>query len=96
MKKKGFKKLEKLFFRRFWLLTIVVIMVALTGMVLLLLRGDEDTWIKDDSGNWVKHGSPTSSAPVTSFDECAKLYPVVETYPEQCKTPDGKSFTKPY
>lgn len=26
---------------------------------MILLRGDEDTWIKDGSGNWVKHGNPS-------------------------------------
>lgn len=37
--------------------------------------------------------SPTVS--IASFDECvAAGYPVIETYPEQCKTPDGKTFTK--
>ncbi|MFA6492629.1 MAG: hypothetical protein WCV58_00565 [Patescibacteria group bacterium] len=64
--------------------------------LLICLRGSEDTWIKDENGNWVKHGNPSGSAPVTNFEECAKLYPVIETYPEQCKTPDGKSFTKKY
>jgi hypothetical protein len=31
---------------------------------------------------------------VNSFEDCAKLYPVMESYPEQCNTPDGKHFTK--
>lgn len=32
---------------------------------------------------------------VGSFEECVKAgYPVMETYPPQCKTPDGKSFTQ--
>lgn len=32
---------------------------------------------------------------ITSFDECAAAgYPVMESYPEQCKTPDGRTFTK--
>jgi hypothetical protein len=29
-----------------------------------------------------------------TFDECAKLYPVLESYPRQCHTPHGKSFTE--
>lgn len=33
-------------------------------------------------------------APISGFDDCVKAgYPVLETYPEQCKTPDGRSFT---
>ncbi len=30
---------------------------------------------------------------ITSFDECAAAgYPIMESYPEQCRTPDGKVF----
>jgi len=30
---------------------------------------------------------------VSSFEECKKAgYPILESYPEQCRTPDGKSF----
>jgi hypothetical protein len=36
----------------------------------------------------------TKQASVTSFEDCAKLYPVIESYPEQCNTPDGKHFTR--
>jgi len=32
---------------------------------------------------------------ISNFDECVKAgYPILETYPEQCKTPDGRSFIK--
>jgi hypothetical protein len=32
---------------------------------------------------------------VSSFEECqAAGYPVLESYPAQCKTPDGKTFTQ--
>ena len=32
---------------------------------------------------------------INSFDECAAAgYPIMESYPEQCRTPDGRSFTK--
>jgi hypothetical protein len=32
---------------------------------------------------------------VNSFDECVIAgYPVQESYPEQCKTPEGKTFTE--
>ncbi|GMU25618.1 hypothetical protein KJZ71_00300 [Patescibacteria group bacterium] len=34
-------------------------------------------------------------AAVTSFDECAAAgYPILESYPERCLTPDGRSFTR--
>lgn len=36
-----------------------------------------------------------TSIAVNSFDECfAAGYPVMESYPEQCVTPDGRSFTR--
>ncbi|MFA5933700.1 MAG: hypothetical protein WC795_00540 [Candidatus Paceibacterota bacterium] len=32
---------------------------------------------------------------ISSFEECAQAgYPILESYPEQCQTPDGQSFTK--
>jgi len=32
---------------------------------------------------------------INSFEECVKAgYPVLESYPRQCQTPDGKSFTE--
>ncbi len=33
--------------------------------------------------------------PVTNFSECAaRGYPILETFPRQCKTPDGEAFTE--
>jgi hypothetical protein len=31
---------------------------------------------------------------VATFEECAELYPVMESYPPRCATPDGKTFTQ--
>ncbi len=31
---------------------------------------------------------------INSFDDCAKKYPVLESFPEQCNTPDGKHFVR--
>lgn len=31
---------------------------------------------------------------IKSFDDCAKVYPVLESFPERCNTPDGKTFVK--
>jgi hypothetical protein len=34
-------------------------------------------------------------AAITNFEECAAAgYPILESYPEQCRTPDGRSFTR--
>lgn len=31
---------------------------------------------------------------INSFDSCAKFYPVMESYPAQCNTPDGRHFVQ--
>lgn len=34
---------------------------------------------------------------IDNFEKCAAAgYPILDSYPEQCRTPEGKSFTKPY
>jgi len=30
---------------------------------------------------------------INSYDECVAGYPVMDSYPEQCRTPDGRNFT---
>ncbi len=39
-----------------------------------------------------KEGSNNTT--VTSFEECANIYSVMETYPRQCQTPDGETFVE--
>lgn len=74
------------------LAVIAAILLVIGIVVLIILRGDEDTWVRDANGNWVKHGSPA----IYDFESCAKKYPVRETYPEQCAMPDGPTFTREY
>ena len=32
---------------------------------------------------------------ITNFEECARAgYPIMESYPEQCRTPDGRTFVR--
>jgi len=34
-------------------------------------------------------------AQIDSFEDCAQAgYPIMESYPEQCATPDGRSWTR--
>lgn len=33
-------------------------------------------------------------ASILSFQECSEHYPVMESYPRQCKTPDGRTFAE--
>ncbi|MES2215800.1 MAG: hypothetical protein V4481_00705 [Patescibacteria group bacterium] len=61
--------------------TIFTILVSIAALVLgyyLYLQGTE-----------------TQYAQIDSYEECAAAgYPILESYPEQCKTPDGRTFTK--
>lgn len=42
---------------------------------------------------WKYYKGP--AVPVTNFEECqAKGYPILESYPRQCKTSNGKTFTE--
>jgi hypothetical protein len=37
--------------------------------------------------------TPSPSTNITSFEECVDAgYPILESYPRQCRTPDGKNF----
>jgi len=41
----------------------------------------------------VVYAVPKKSRQVTDFQSCKEAgYPLLETYPEQCKTPDGRTF----
>jgi hypothetical protein len=38
---------------------IVILLIIIFLGIMIILRGDEDSWIKDPHGVWVKHGNPT-------------------------------------
>jgi hypothetical protein len=41
------------------------------------------------------NGAKEVFAEITSFEECAAAgFPIMESYPEQCRTPDGKHFVR--
>ncbi|NQV88315.1 MAG: hypothetical protein HQ402_02045 [Parcubacteria group bacterium] len=41
------------------------------------------------------YGEKKSMLAIQTFEECANNgYPVTESYPKQCKTPDGRSFVE--
>ena len=48
------------FLAKWW--WIIILAIAL-GILLIFLRGNEDSWIKDATGNWIKHGNPSTEAP---------------------------------
>lgn len=45
-----------------WIFCIILAVLAVM-LVLLFLRGNEDTWVKDKAGQWIRHGNPTAPAP---------------------------------
>lgn len=43
----------------------------------------------------IKNSGNTQKSNATNFEECAKAgYPVLQSYPRQCRTPDGKNFVE--
>lgn len=63
-----------------YLIGIIIVVVVIIG-VMFIPRSTKDNGDVDLS--------------VTNFDECVEAgYPVMESYPRQCATPDGVSFTE--
>jgi hypothetical protein len=63
----------------------IIITVVATSFVILLAI----------SSIYFLHNQKVKS--INSFAECAAAgYPIAESYPEQCFTPDGRGFTKEY
>ncbi len=43
-----------------WLI-LAGIIIVLIAINIVLFRGDEDNWIKDSNGVWIKHGNPSNT-----------------------------------
>jgi hypothetical protein len=43
---------------------VIFLVILILGFILLLLRGDEDTWLCVN-GVWIKHGVPSAPQPTT-------------------------------
>jgi hypothetical protein len=63
---------------KIFLTVVILVVVVIIGGVFLFDIGRE----------------PIVEPIVNSFDECAELYPVMESYPRRCMTPAGVSFTE--
>ena len=62
-------------------------LVILLGLIVLLLVGGVVYKILPMTGD------PGGPSIITSFSECANAgYPIMESYPRQCRTPGGKTF----
>ncbi len=44
-------------------------------------------------GAWAYYGTQKTYRAITTYQECVSAgFPVMESYPEQCRTPDGRTF----
>jgi hypothetical protein len=54
---------------RFWhTARWVLLIVWAIAVTLLLVRGPEDTWVRDASGQWVAHGHPAGPPPPMDYE----------------------------
>ncbi len=59
-------------------ITIIILVIAIIALGALLFSTNN-----------------TALPMINSFEECAAAgYPIMESYPEQCKTPDGRNFVR--
>jgi len=88
----------KIFYKA--LIIFVLILISILA-IRIIIGGDEDTWICEN-GQWIKHGNPEKPMPtvecgqeIAGFDDCVAAGNVIlESYPRQCKTKDGKMFAE--
>jgi len=66
--------------------TILLVLVGILGIAGIVAA----------SGIFTKSEAPVANAPeVLSFEDCAAAgYPLMESYPRQCATPDGRTFAE--
>lgn len=65
------------------IIILVVLLLAIVGAALWFMMRTEETPV------------PTEEPVVLSFADCeAAGYPVMESYPRQCRTPDGRTYAE--
>jgi hypothetical protein len=40
---------------------IILVLIVIAGVLFLIFRMNEDSWIKDEKGRYIKHGNPEST-----------------------------------
>jgi len=53
----------------------LLLVVVFVGLILLcflyaVLKSQEDSWIKDENGNWIQHGHPSTMTYTVCMDTC--------------------------
>jgi hypothetical protein len=69
---------------------IIIAVVLVLAIVFVLLRSDEDSWIKDSRGVWIEHGNP-SKIPAYVIEQQSLLENVSQLYLE--KQQQGMNFS---
>ncbi len=66
--------------RLYWIIGLIVAVLVIGFGAMWVVRGSQQT---------------QSVATVTDFTSCAAVgYPIMESYPRQCRTPDGRTFVE--
>jgi len=66
--------------------------LLITIVAIFLIGGGVYFIFQNQKNNLRNNSAPI--ARINNFEECAAKYPVMESYPRQCATPDGKHFTE--
>jgi hypothetical protein len=60
------------------IISIILLLIFILGLSYIVLRMDEDSWIKDSKGVWVKHGNPSKTP-----NEIKEQSYVIQLYQEE-------------
>ena len=48
--------------KKYFLIAIIILLLIVTILFIrFFIGGDEDSWIKNEKGIWVKHGNPSET-----------------------------------
>lgn len=71
---------------------VLLVVIGVVGGTITYFSGDLRGYLPEDIPNPVPPAAPQQ---ITNFEECAAAgNPVMESYPRQCNTPDGKHFVE--
>jgi len=71
-----------------------ILIALVVGLILFTLATGIYVYLQEKSAELPLAPDGEPVVEVTDFDSCAKYYPVMESYPMQCATPEGESFTQ--
>lgn len=78
-----------------YLWIIALLLLALAISIFLNFRFLSEIRQFESGAKSIFPDLPALSNEINSFEACAAAgYPIMESYPERCATPDGKSFTR--